>query len=232
MLQAGYEAVRAHRSDAILAVGGGSAIDAAKVIGAAIPGFLLMAICFAIYLIAVAIWAEPGVWLSLLNLRTLSLVFVTGPLGGSILGRSGIIDAYRTGRLTSDELAAVTVHRALRRGERPVYLYLGQLLAHDPSADDGRALALFALEAEPAAMQLDHRPDQRQADAEVVRGIAVVEAVEPVAGVVAVGCVDKIDAAIQRPIKLVMTLLFGVLISPGHTAEAYPADLQAGPAQY
>jgi alcohol dehydrogenase class IV len=34
VLQAGYEAVRAHRSDSILAVGGGSAIDAAKVIGA------------------------------------------------------------------------------------------------------------------------------------------------------------------------------------------------------
>ena len=34
VLQAGYEAVRAHRSDAILAVGGGSVIDAAKVIGA------------------------------------------------------------------------------------------------------------------------------------------------------------------------------------------------------
>ena len=34
VLQAGYEAVRTHRSDAILAIGGGSAIDAAKVIGA------------------------------------------------------------------------------------------------------------------------------------------------------------------------------------------------------
>jgi alcohol dehydrogenase len=34
VLQAGYDAVLAHRSDAILAVGGGSAIDAAKVIGA------------------------------------------------------------------------------------------------------------------------------------------------------------------------------------------------------
>ena len=34
VLQAGYEAVTAHHSDAILAVGGGSAIDAAKVIGA------------------------------------------------------------------------------------------------------------------------------------------------------------------------------------------------------
>jgi alcohol dehydrogenase class IV len=34
VLQAGYDAARAHRCDAILAVGGGSAIDAAKVIGA------------------------------------------------------------------------------------------------------------------------------------------------------------------------------------------------------
>jgi alcohol dehydrogenase class IV len=34
VLQAGYAAARAHRSDAILAIGGGSAIDAAKVIGA------------------------------------------------------------------------------------------------------------------------------------------------------------------------------------------------------
>jgi len=34
VLQAGYAAVRAHGSDAILAVGGGSVIDAAKVIGA------------------------------------------------------------------------------------------------------------------------------------------------------------------------------------------------------
>jgi alcohol dehydrogenase class IV len=34
VLQRGYEAARTHRSDAILAVGGGSVIDAAKVIGA------------------------------------------------------------------------------------------------------------------------------------------------------------------------------------------------------
>ena len=34
VLQAGYEAAQAHRTDALLAVGGGSVIDAAKVIGA------------------------------------------------------------------------------------------------------------------------------------------------------------------------------------------------------
>ena len=36
VLEAGHAAVRAHRSDAILAVGGGSSIDAAKIIGAMI----------------------------------------------------------------------------------------------------------------------------------------------------------------------------------------------------
>ena len=58
---------------------------AAKVAGAAIPGVALMASCFVIYLIGVAVFAEPGVWLSLLNPRTLSLVFVTGPLA-ALLG--------------------------------------------------------------------------------------------------------------------------------------------------
>jgi ABC-2 type transport system permease protein len=62
-----------------------SELLAAKVIGAALPGLALMALCFAIYLVAVGIFAEPGVWLSLLNLRTLSLVFVTGPLA-ALLG--------------------------------------------------------------------------------------------------------------------------------------------------
>jgi ABC-2 type transport system permease protein len=62
-----------------------SELLAAKVAGAAIPGVGLMALCFVIYLIAVAVFAEPGVWLSLLNLRTLSLVFVTGPLA-ALLG--------------------------------------------------------------------------------------------------------------------------------------------------
>jgi ABC-2 type transport system permease protein len=57
-----------------------SELLAAKVIGAAIPGLALMAICFALYIAAVAVFAEPGVWLSLLNARTLSLVFVAGPL--------------------------------------------------------------------------------------------------------------------------------------------------------
>jgi ABC-2 type transport system permease protein len=58
---------------------------AAKVVGAALPGLALMTLCFAIYLVAVAVFAEPGVWLSLLGLRTLSLVFVAGPLA-ALLG--------------------------------------------------------------------------------------------------------------------------------------------------
>lgn len=62
-----------------------SELFAAKVIGAALPGVAIMAACFVIYLAGVAIFAEPGVWLSLLNLRTLSLVFVMGPLA-ALLG--------------------------------------------------------------------------------------------------------------------------------------------------
>jgi ABC-2 type transport system permease protein len=53
---------------------------AAKVAGAAIPGLALSAMCFAIYVAAVSMFAEPGVWATLLNARSLSLVFVMGPL--------------------------------------------------------------------------------------------------------------------------------------------------------
>ena len=57
----------------------------AKVIGAAIPGFAMTGVWFAVYVAAVAVFAEPGVWASLLNLRSLSLVFVMGPLA-ALLG--------------------------------------------------------------------------------------------------------------------------------------------------
>ena len=57
----------------------------AKVIGAAIPGFAMTAFWFTVYLVAVAVFAEPGVWTSLLGLRPLSLVFVMGPLA-ALLG--------------------------------------------------------------------------------------------------------------------------------------------------
>lgn len=62
-----------------------SELLAAKVIGAAVPGLALTALCFSVYVAAVAIFAEPGVWASLLNPRSLSLVFVMGPLA-ALLG--------------------------------------------------------------------------------------------------------------------------------------------------
>jgi ABC-2 type transport system permease protein len=58
---------------------------AAKVIGAALPGIALMAACFAVYVGAVAIFAEHGVWMMLLTARSLALVFVMGPLA-ALLG--------------------------------------------------------------------------------------------------------------------------------------------------
>jgi ABC-2 type transport system permease protein len=57
----------------------------AKVLGAALPGIALMAACFAVYLGAVAIFAERGVWMMMLTPRTMALVFIMGPLA-ALLG--------------------------------------------------------------------------------------------------------------------------------------------------
>jgi ABC-2 type transport system permease protein len=57
----------------------------AKVLGAALPGVGLMGACFTIYVGAVAIFAERGVWLMMLTPRSLALVFIMGPLA-ALLG--------------------------------------------------------------------------------------------------------------------------------------------------
>jgi ABC-2 type transport system permease protein len=61
-----------------------SELLAAKVVGAAVPGVALTMLCFGIYIAAVAIFAEPGVWAALLTGHTLSLVFVMGPLAALV----------------------------------------------------------------------------------------------------------------------------------------------------
>lgn len=58
---------------------------AAKVIGAAAPGVALTTACFVLYVALIALFAEPGVWLSMLTLRSLVFVFVLGPLA-ALLG--------------------------------------------------------------------------------------------------------------------------------------------------
>ena len=58
---------------------------AAKVVGAAIPGVALTTACFALYVALIAIFAEPGVWITLLTQRSLALVFLIGPLA-ALLG--------------------------------------------------------------------------------------------------------------------------------------------------
>jgi len=62
-----------------------SELLAAKVISAAIPGVVLTTSCFALYVVLVAILAEPGVWMALLTPRSLALVFLIGPLA-ALLG--------------------------------------------------------------------------------------------------------------------------------------------------
>jgi ABC-2 type transport system permease protein len=56
----------------------------AKILSAIVPGSLLTAGYFAVYLAAVAAFAEPGVWAVLLTGRSLALVFVLGPLAALV----------------------------------------------------------------------------------------------------------------------------------------------------
>ena len=58
---------------------------AAKVTSAAIPGVLLTSFCFLAYVVLIAIFAEPGVWATMLTAKSLGLVFILGPLA-ALLG--------------------------------------------------------------------------------------------------------------------------------------------------
>jgi ABC-2 type transport system permease protein len=56
----------------------------AKILGAAIPGTAVTFLFFAIYIAAVAWFAEPGVWTVLVAPQSLTLVFVLGPLAALV----------------------------------------------------------------------------------------------------------------------------------------------------
>jgi ABC-2 type transport system permease protein len=58
---------------------------AAKVVSATVPGVLLTIACFAAYVVLIAVFAEPRVWIALLTGRSLGLVFIIGPLA-ALLG--------------------------------------------------------------------------------------------------------------------------------------------------
>ena len=53
---------------------------AGKVLGALIPGMVLVTVCFALYLSGVAVFAHPGVYRTLLLPRALLITFLLGPL--------------------------------------------------------------------------------------------------------------------------------------------------------
>jgi ABC-2 type transport system permease protein len=69
---------------------------AAKAIGAAVPGVSLTTACFALYVVMVAAFAEPGVWTSLLTPYALMLVFVLGPLAGLVGLQLAVCASART----------------------------------------------------------------------------------------------------------------------------------------
>ena len=73
----------------------------AKVIGAAVPGVALTTACFGIYVLLVAMFAEPGVWASLLTLRSVALVFVLGPLAALIGLQLAVCASARTNDVRS-----------------------------------------------------------------------------------------------------------------------------------
>jgi ABC-2 type transport system permease protein len=53
---------------------------AGKVLGALVPALMLTAGCFAVYVAGIAVFARPGVFLTLLNGRSLAVMFLLGPL--------------------------------------------------------------------------------------------------------------------------------------------------------
>ena len=88
---------------------------AAKVIGAALPGIALMAACFAVYVGAVAIFAERGVWMMLLTARSLALVFVMGPLAAVLRPAAGRLCIIPRERCTYRSAARRALHRPADR---------------------------------------------------------------------------------------------------------------------
>ena len=74
---------------------------AAKVIGAAIPGLALTVACFLLYVGLVAVFAEPGVWLTLLTPRALAVVFVLGPLAAGVGLQLAVCASARTSDVRS-----------------------------------------------------------------------------------------------------------------------------------
>lgn len=69
---------------------------AAKVVGAAIPGTALMLLCFVLYVIMTSVFAEPGVWMTLLTLRSVALVFILGPLAALVGLQLAVCASART----------------------------------------------------------------------------------------------------------------------------------------
>jgi ABC-2 type transport system permease protein len=82
---------------------------AAKVLGALVPSILLTLGSFAIYLLCVAIFAEPGVLRTLLSLRPLAVVLVLGPLASLTALQMAVCVSSRVNDARSAQQLAVLV---------------------------------------------------------------------------------------------------------------------------
>ena len=110
----------------------------AKILGAAIPGTMLTLAYFGIYVGAVALFAEPGVWTILLTPRSLALVLVLGPLAALVGLQIAVCTSSRAHDVRSaQQLGALVIAVPM------VALQISQVIGG--VVLDGSILALIAL---------------------------------------------------------------------------------------
>jgi ABC-2 type transport system permease protein len=110
----------------------------AKILGAAIPGTVLTLSYFGVYVGAVALFAEPGVWTMLLTPRSLALVLVLGPLAALVGLQIAVCTSSRAHDVRSaQQLGALVIAVPM------VALQISQVIGR--IVLDGPILALIAL---------------------------------------------------------------------------------------
>jgi ABC-2 type transport system permease protein len=110
----------------------------AKILGAAIPGTVLTLAYFGVYVGAVALFAEPGVWTMLLTPRSLALVLVLGPLAALVGLQIAVCTSSRAHDVRSAQQLGALVIAVPMVGLQISQVVGGVVL-------DGPVLALIAL---------------------------------------------------------------------------------------
>ena len=83
---------------------------AAKVLGALVPGVVLVAICFALYLAGIAVFAHAGVYRVLLLPRSLLTIFLFGPLASlAALQMAVCVSSWVNDARSAQQIGAVII---------------------------------------------------------------------------------------------------------------------------